>query len=110
MFVWLQIPQIEPLGPAVGRAARETLSIPLVGYLRFARAPNISFASGRRCPDQTLSRIAAAARRRACRPTGCFYEVKGVSTSRLKRLRDRCRLSARIASRLVLPSLMRRSR
>jgi hypothetical protein len=41
---------------------------------------------------------------------GCFYEVKGTLASRLKRSREMWRLSARIASRLVFPSLMRRSR
>ena len=41
---------------------------------------------------------------------GCFYEVKGTSMRRLKRRRERCRLSERIASRLVFPSLIRRLR
>jgi hypothetical protein len=51
-----------------------------------------------------------AVRERASGCQGCFYEVKGTPASRLRSSREMWRLSARIASRLVFPSLMRRSR
>ena len=67
-------------------------------------APPIRSRSG----SQTIPAGASSSPRLT--PPGCFYGVKGWAKSCLKRRRERWRLSERIASRLVLPSPILRSR
>jgi hypothetical protein len=89
---------------------RSQLDPAVVEYIAWFNDSRLHENLDDRPPREIEELYAAKSRPTTPQNPGCFYEVKGTSTSLLKRVRERCRLSALIALRLVFPSLMRRSR